>query len=134
VASLVLTAPTVAILTCMIGKWRSTVVDCIDPRELAEFYAVLIGGSISSEDNDWFVLISPEGQRLAFQRAPEHRPPQFPDPHASQQFHLDVKVGEIEAAEQQVLAQGATRVADAVEDDTFRVYRDPAGHTFCLVW
>ena len=22
----------------------------------------------------------------------------------------------------------------AVEDGTFRVYRDPAGHTFCLVW
>lgn len=133
-ASLILTAPTVAILTCMIGKWRSTVVDCIDPSELAEFYAVLIGGSISSEDHDWFVLTSPEGQRLAFQRAPEHLPPRFPDPHASQQFHLDVKVGEIEAAERQVLARGATRVADAIEDDTFRVYRDPAGHTFCLVW
>jgi hypothetical protein len=26
------------------------------------------------------------------------------------------------------------RVTDADEDDLFRVYRDPAGHTFCLVW
>jgi hypothetical protein len=33
-----------------------------------------------------------------------------------------------------VLALGATRVTGAVEDGTFRVYRDPAGHTFCLVW
>jgi hypothetical protein len=33
-----------------------------------------------------------------------------------------------------VLALGATRVADAAEDNLFRVYRDLAGHTFCLVW
>ena len=33
-----------------------------------------------------------------------------------------------------VLALGATRVTGAVEDGTYRVYRDPAGHTFCLVW
>ena len=33
-----------------------------------------------------------------------------------------------------VLALGATRVTEAIEDDTYRVYRDPAGHTFCLVW
>jgi hypothetical protein len=26
------------------------------------------------------------------------------------------------------------RVTDAVEDDPFRVFRDPAGHTFCLVY
>jgi catechol-2,3-dioxygenase len=118
----------------MIGTWRSTVVDCAKPAQLAEFYASLIGGSIAVTDDDWVVLNSPTGQRLAFQRAPEHRPPRFPDPEGSQQFHLDVKVDEIEQAERQVLALGATRVADAVEDDTYRVYRDPAGHTFCLVW
>jgi hypothetical protein len=27
-----------------------------------------------------------------------------------------------------------TRVTGAAEDNLFRVYRDPAGHTFCLVW
>jgi hypothetical protein len=25
-------------------------------------------------------------------------------------------------------------VTDVVADNTFRVFRDPAGHTFCLVW
>ncbi|MFC9472052.1 VOC family protein [Nocardia sp. NPDC055002] len=29
---------------------------------------------------------------------------------------------------------GATRVTDAVGEDRFRVFRDPAGHTFCLGW
>jgi catechol-2,3-dioxygenase len=118
----------------MVGKWRSTVVDCAEPGRLAEFYASLIAGSIAAEDNDWVVLTSSAGQRLAFQRAPEHQPPRFPDPHGSQQFHLDIQVDEIDDAERQVVALGATRVADAIEDDTFRVYRDPAGHTFCLVW
>jgi hypothetical protein len=118
----------------MIGMWRSTVVDCPDPALLAEFYAALLGGSIAVEDDDWVVLTSPAGQRLAFQRAPEHRPPQFPDPHGSQQFHLDIAVDEIDEAERQVLALGAKRVADAIEDEAFRVYYDPAGHPFCLVW
>jgi Glyoxalase-like domain len=39
-----------------------------------------------------------------------------------------------EVAERKVLALGATRVPDADEDDAFRVYRDPVGHPFCLVW
>jgi hypothetical protein len=47
---------------------------------------------------------------------------------------LDVAVDDVEEAERKVLAQGATRVTDAVGENHFRVYRDPAGHTFCLVW
>ena len=94
----------------------------------------MLGGALSSEDDDWVVLTDSSGRRLAFQRAPEHEAPAFPDPAGSQQFHLDISVDEIESAEQQVLALGARRVEDAAEDDTFRVYRDPAGHTFCLVW
>jgi hypothetical protein len=33
-----------------------------------------------------------------------------------------------------VLELGATRVTDAPGEDDFRVFRDPAGHTFCLVF
>jgi hypothetical protein len=31
-------------------------------------------------------------------------------------------------------ARAATRVKNADEDGRYRVFRDPAGHTFCLVW
>ena len=75
----------------------------------------------------------PDG-RLAFQLAPDHEPPRFPDPRGSQQFHLDVEVDDVDDAESKVLALGATRVTDAIGEDDFRVYRDPAGHPFCLVW
>ena len=61
-------------------------------------------------------------------------PPRCPDPQGSQQVHLDIAVDDITAAERKVLALGASRVADAPGEDHFRVYLDPAGHPFCLVW
>jgi catechol 2,3-dioxygenase-like lactoylglutathione lyase family enzyme len=118
----------------MLGKLRSTVIDCRDPRQLATFYAGVLGGSLHEEDDTWVVLTDPAGRRLAFQLSPQHDPPNFPDPHGSQQFHLDIAVDDVDTAEPEVLALGATRVTDADEDNLFRVYRDPAGHTFCLVW
>ena len=118
----------------MIGKLRSVVVDARDPQALAEFYSGVLGGELESEDAEWVVLNEPSGRRLAFQRSPEHQPPAFPDPAGSQQFHLDIHVDDVDAAERQVLELGATRVTDAPDEDDFRVFRDPAGHTFCLVF
>jgi hypothetical protein len=110
------------------------VVDCKDPKSLATFYYGLIGGTMDGQDASWVVLTDPNGRRLAFQHSPEHEPPRFPDPHGSQQFHLDIVVDDPDDAERKVLALGATRVHDAVGENRFRVFRDPAGHTFCLVW
>lgn len=118
----------------MIGRVRSVVMDARDPHDLAEFWAKVLGGTIVHEEPDWVTVYDDRGRRLAFQRAPQHEPPQFPDPHGSQQFHLDLDVEDVDEAEQQVLALGATRVPDAHEDDSFRVFRDPAGHPFCLVY
>jgi catechol 2,3-dioxygenase-like lactoylglutathione lyase family enzyme len=118
----------------MIGNLRSVVVDCKDPRELATFWSAVLGGRLTAEDHSFVVLTDPSGRRLAFQLSPEHSPPTFPDPRGSQQFHLDVLVDDVDRAEREVLALGASRVTDAAEDDMFRVYRDPAGHPFCLVW
>ena len=118
----------------MIGTLRTVVIDCKDPMQLATFYAGVLGGTVHEEDDTWVVLTGAAGRRLAFQLAPEHEPPQFPDPRGSQQFHLDIAVDDADSAEREVLALGAVRVDDAVEDDLFRVFRDPAGHTFCLVW
>ncbi|HEY7361132.1 MAG TPA: VOC family protein [Streptosporangiaceae bacterium] len=41
-------------------------------------------------------------------------------------------MADIDAAEAQVLALGATRLPSA--EPGFRVYADPAGHPFCLEW
>lgn len=118
----------------MIGKLRSVVLDTSDTHRLAAFYAALLGGEVEAEDDTWVVLTEPTGRRLAFQLAPQHEPPRFPDPAGSQQFHLDVQVDDVDDAESKVLALGATRVTDAVGENDFRVYRDPSGHPFCLVF
>jgi catechol 2,3-dioxygenase-like lactoylglutathione lyase family enzyme len=118
----------------MIGQLRSVVLDCKDPVKLAGFYAELLGGTVTKDDDTWVVVTDPNGRRVAFQLAPEYEPPQFPDRRGSQQVHLDIRVEDPDKAEQGVLALGATRVPDAPGENLFRVFRDPAGHTFCLVW
>jgi hypothetical protein len=64
---------------------------------------------------------------VAFQRAPEHRAPTWPDPAIPQQVHLDVMVESVTEAAPFVLGLGATRLS---EDG---VFADPAGHPFCLI-
>lgn len=117
----------------MIGQLHSVVIDCPDPAALARFYAELLGLDVTREESDWVVLASRDGRtRLDFQLAPNLKAPQWPDPDRPQQFHLDVMVADVDIAEQEVLQLGATRL-DGQGDD-FRVYADPAGHPFCLVW
>ncbi len=110
------------------------VLDTRNPRLLAAFYAEVLGGEVAIDDETWVTLTDPQNRRLAFQLAPEHEPPEFPDRRGSQQFHLDIEVDDIEDAQAKVLALGATRVTEALDEDDFRVFRDPAGHTFCLVF
>jgi hypothetical protein len=68
---------------------------------------------------------------IAFQRAPDFRPPRWPDPDQPQQMHIDVRVEDLDQAEQKVLALGARRLPGGGE--RFRVYADLVGHPFCLV-
>jgi hypothetical protein len=49
-----------------------------------------------------------DGWRIAAQRSPGHVPPRWPDPAYPQQFHLDVTVDDINAAEAAILKLGAT--------------------------
>ncbi|MGW2051107.1 VOC family protein [Streptomyces sp. NPDC001858] len=108
------------------------VLDCPDPRALAGFYAEVLGGSVESDDGDWVDLKVPGGQALAFQAAPGFVPPAWPAPEHSQQFHLDLTVDDLDAAERGVLALGATPLDTEDRSRGWRVYADPAGHPFCL--
>lgn len=107
------------------------VLDCPDPRALAGFYAAVLDGTVEGE-GDW-VEVKVEGRRrLAFQAAPGLVPPVWPSPDRSQQFHLDLDVTDLDAAEKAVLELGATPLDAEDRTRTFRVYADPAGHPFCL--
>jgi predicted enzyme related to lactoylglutathione lyase len=118
-----------------IATYSLTALDCPDPRALAAFYAAVLGGEVKQYNEDWFDLYVPGGIRIAFQRAPDHRPPNWPrGEDNSQQLHLDFDVTDIDRAQEQVLALGATAldVDDEGGQRGFRVYADPAGHPFCL--
>ncbi|MYQ75768.1 MULTISPECIES: VOC family protein [unclassified Streptomyces] len=110
-------------------------IDCPDPAALAGFYQKVLGGEVTHDNDRWYDLRVPGGARLAFQLAPDHRPPEWPRADRnSQQEHLDFEVTDMEAAQREVLALGATPLD--VDDDGgkrgFRVFADPAGHPFCL--
>ncbi|WP_245616123.1 VOC family protein [Phycicoccus jejuensis] len=77
----------------------------------------------------------PDGRTtLAFQRIDDWVAPTWPGGAHPQQFHLDLSVQDIDAAEPAVLAAGASVHAEQPSSDGgFRVYLDPAGHPFCLV-
>ncbi|MGW8566743.1 VOC family protein [Isoptericola sp. NPDC055881] len=73
------------------------------------------------------------GERaLLFQQVEGYTAPQWPDPAHPQQLHLDLAIGPqtLDEAEAAALAVGARRLPG--DEDSFRVFADPAGHPFCL--
>ncbi|MGW9306145.1 MULTISPECIES: VOC family protein [Streptomyces] len=116
-----------------IATLGAVVLDCPDPLALARFYAAVIGGTIKGDsDSRWVDLVDAPGTPLAFQAAPGFVPPRWPRTDGSQQFHLDLAVEDLDAAEREVLALGARPLDTEDRKRSFRVYADPAGHPFCL--
>jgi predicted enzyme related to lactoylglutathione lyase len=106
--------------------------DCPDAKALSSFYSELFGKPITY-DGDGAAMIGNDGEQpILFQQVADYQAPQWPNPAHPQQFHLDVTVADVDAAEQRVLALGATKLGDG--DGNFRVYADPAGKPFCLCW
>jgi catechol 2,3-dioxygenase-like lactoylglutathione lyase family enzyme len=111
----------------MIGRLHHVAVDCREPLALARFYSELLGLPITYESDDWVVIAERENASgIAFQLAPDHQAPRWPDPSAPQQIHFDVMVDDMQLAEPSVLALGAQKIGETV-------YADPAGHPFCLI-
>ena len=104
------------------------VLDCPDPRGLAGFYSALLGRPITYDSDDFVVVAeSSESSGIAFQLAPDHVAPTWPDPSVPQQVHLDIMVDDLAVATPLVLGLGATKLAGS------DVFADPAGHPFCLI-
>jgi catechol 2,3-dioxygenase-like lactoylglutathione lyase family enzyme len=119
-------------MTDPIARFSLVALDCPDPRRLAEFYAALTGWDVDGGDDDWVQLRSGGGATIAFQRSPDHVPPDWPSADRPQQAHLDFDVADLDEGERQVLALGA-RKAEFQPGSGFRVFLDLAGHPFCLV-
>jgi catechol-2,3-dioxygenase len=104
--------------------------DCPDAKALSAFYSALLGKPVTYEA-DGMAMIGNDGEQpLLFQQVADFSAPRWPDPAYPQQFHFDVLVDDFDAAEQAVLALGATRLPGGGKE--FRVYADPAKKPFCL--
>ncbi|MBA8793978.1 catechol 2,3-dioxygenase-like lactoylglutathione lyase family enzyme [Friedmanniella endophytica] len=108
------------------------VLDVPDLQVAADFWCRLLATTVVDTDHDWIALAPVAGLRLAFQWAPDVPAPTWPDPAVPQQAHLDLHVADLDAAEATVLAAGGRPVEGPGDDPSFRVYRDPSGHPFCL--
>jgi catechol-2,3-dioxygenase len=113
----------------MIGKLKTVVLDAPDIAKLAGFYAALAGWTQSHADDEWINLDTPDGWQIGFQRASDHVPPRWPDPEYPQQFHIDMRVPDIDAAADRATELGATRLGGGA---TWHTLADPAGHPFDL--
>ncbi len=139
---------------------RQVVLDCSDPRALAEFYRQLLGSSYRPGDEppqageadpqggDWLVLRPPgaahsAGCGIAFQFTEGYQPPVWgpgtpSEPGVQQQMlHLDMTVPDVAAlvsARDRATDLGATVLHDRSQDpdEPLYVFADPMGHPFCI--
>jgi catechol 2,3-dioxygenase-like lactoylglutathione lyase family enzyme len=112
----------------MHGRLHHVVLDCPDPRALAQFYARMLNQPVTYASDDFAVVAADDrSSGLAFQRAPNHREPTWPDEAIQQQIHLDIMVEDIAHASADVLRLGASELNGE------NVFADPAGHPFCLI-
>lgn len=116
-----------------------------DPRELAAFYARLLGRPVTTTEparegfppeDGWAQIRPPEGQAgptLNFEYEAEYVPPTWPSVTGEQQLqtHLDIAVDDLGAAVTWARQAGAT-VAEFQPQEHVRVMLDPVGHPFCL--
>jgi predicted enzyme related to lactoylglutathione lyase len=113
-----------------IARFPSIVIDCPDAAASATFYATMLDWKAEVQA-EWVDIRADYGQCISFQQVDDYTPPKWPGQEVPQQMHLDVVVDDLDTAEAEVIALGATR-AEYQPGTTFRVMLDPAGHPFCL--
>lgn len=119
----------------MSASFGAVVLSTPDPRELASFYAALLGWTAVSVEPDWVRLrhVDQERPGLSFQREPLDTPPTWPmrAGGVQMQAHLDILVDDLDEEQGRAVALGAT-VEEHQPTAGVRVMRDPHGHIFCL--
>ncbi len=114
-------------------RLTSVTVGTSQPRELAEFYAKLLGTTVATAEPGWALVRAPGGVSVGFELEREFRRPVWPSepgaPVATQ--HLDIEVDDLAAATEHALACGAV-LAPVQPQSGVRVLFDPDGHPFCL--
>jgi Glyoxalase-like domain len=114
-----------------IARLAAVSLDTSDPPALAEFYRQLLDLDVMFESED-FIALKGAGVYLTMQRVERHQPPDWPGEQVPKQLHLELAVGDLDAAEARAISIGAVKPASQPAPDLWRVLVDPAGHPFCI--
>lgn len=108
-------------------------IDTSDAARLARFYADLCGGEVTGDyPEHGYAQASVLGETFNFQTVADYARPEWPGQAHPQQFHLDLRVTDLEAATEHATALGATVAGEQPGESAWRVMLDPDGHPFCL--
>lgn len=103
-------------------------VDCTDATALGAWWAEQTGGTVTQENDGWFVVVQiAEGQPLlAFQKVDDPTP-------GKNRIHVDVTADDLDAEVSRLVAAGASHHAENTMGD-FRwvTLADPEGNLFCV--
>ncbi|MFW0790826.1 VOC family protein [Gordonia sp. CPCC 205333] len=103
-------------------------VDTTDPLPLARWWAEQTGGTILAENDGWFVTVkvTDAGPLLAFQKTSDPTP-------GKNRIHLDFVAPNRTATIEQLIAAGATHIADhEMSGFGWTILADPDGNQFCV--
>jgi catechol 2,3-dioxygenase-like lactoylglutathione lyase family enzyme len=113
-------------------RYGAVTFDCADPAEQARFYSAVLDLPVSYSSDD-FVMLGDAGRPgVAFIRVEGYQPPTWPQPSVPKQAHFDFGVDDLETAQAELIALGATEPPSQPQPDRWRVLLDPAGHPFCI--
>jgi predicted enzyme related to lactoylglutathione lyase len=108
----------------------SLVLDCLDPRALAQFWAPALGyREVGSVDN--YTLLVPDGDngpRLLLQRVPEEK-------GGKNRMHFDIHTADIRREAARLEQLGARRVESDERSEyghAWVLMCDPEGNEFCV--
>jgi predicted enzyme related to lactoylglutathione lyase len=113
-----------------IARLAMVTLDTADPAASAAFWSGMLGWEVTYSEGDYAMLTGPS-HALGFGRVEGYVAPAWPNENGTKQFHFDLAVDDLDAAQEAAVELGAT-VADPQPGETWRVLLDPSGHPFCL--
>jgi predicted enzyme related to lactoylglutathione lyase len=107
--------------------------DATDPAALATFYSKVLGWEVLHTSEE-YAMIGDDSTSIGWGRLPGYSAPGWPNETAPKRYHLDFYVDDLDKAEEQALALGATKPDGQPNPERWRVLLDPSGHPFdiCL--
>ncbi|MBG0815553.1 VOC family protein [Planomonospora sp. ID82291] len=111
------------------ATFLAVTLDCAEPKRLADFYATVFGYEVQYAEDE-YAGIGDGTMTIYFQKNAERRPAAWPGP--DKQFHLDVRVPDVDRAVAEYVELGATKPDFQPGGENWTVLADPEGHLFCV--